>query len=224
MSVLTPLSNDPQSLTEYTQTLGVDASTFEYAEVFSLDPEMLAFLPPNPRSLIFLFPVGERDGYLEQRHQNDPPNAGPEPYFMKQFLGNACGTIAVIHSILNNLDKFKVKEGSWLSNFYNKVKDMTPDERGSYLQNDKSVQQIHEEAATEDTTPMREEDDGNHFIAFIPFNGQLWELDGRKPQPICHGTLTNFLQQVTGIITSEFYTHVPDPMETSMVLLCEKLN
>ena len=222
MSVLTPLSNDPQSLSEYTETLGADPSTYEYAEVFSLDPEMLSFLPPNPRSLLFLFPVGESDGYLEKRHKNDQPNVGPQPFFLKQFLGNACGTIAVIHSVLNNLETFKLKEGSWLANFYSKAKSMTPDERGDYLQNDESVQEIHQEAANDDTTPIREEDDGNHFIAFVPFNGKLWELDGRKPQPICHGELKDFLKQVTDIITNEFYTHIEDPMETSMVLLCAK--
>ena len=222
MSVLTPLSNDPQSLTEYTETLGVDPSTFEFAEVFSLDPEMLAFLPPNPKSLIFLFPVGEADGVLEKRHKEDAPIEGPQPFFLKQTLANACGTIAVIHSILNNKETFKVKDGSWLAKFYDKVKEMTPDERGEYLENDDTVQEVHEAAAVEDTTPIRKEDDGNHFIAFVPFNGKVWELDGRKPQPICHGDYKDFLTKVTEIITTEFYPNIEDPMETSMVLLCSK--
>lgn len=29
----------------------------------------------------------------------------PDVYYMKQYIQNACGTVALIHSVANNLDK-----------------------------------------------------------------------------------------------------------------------
>lgn len=34
--------------------------------------------------------------------KNDVPDS---IYYMKQFISNACGTIALVHSVANNLDK-----------------------------------------------------------------------------------------------------------------------
>ena len=34
-------------------------------------------------------------------------NVSPNVYFMKQFLSNACGTIALMHSVANNLDQYE---------------------------------------------------------------------------------------------------------------------
>ncbi|EAX95103.1 Clan CA, family C12, ubiquitin hydrolase-like cysteine peptidase [Trichomonas vaginalis G3] len=221
MADLPPLSNDPEILTEYTVNLGVDPDTFTFAEVFSLDPEYISLYPPNPKSLIFLYPYGKKDGPLERRHQGDPPNTGKEPFYLKQTLDNACGTIAIIHSIANNLDSFKLKRDSWIENFINDNKDKTPEERGKALEQDDEVQDAHETTANDDSTPFLEDSDSNHFIAFVPFDGKLWELDGFKKQPICHGECDDFFAKVTKIIQDDFYPNVKDPMETSMVLLCK---
>ncbi len=37
-----------------------------------------------------------------------PPDYSQAIYFLKQTVGNACGSIAVIHSIANNLEKFQL--------------------------------------------------------------------------------------------------------------------
>ena len=31
-------------------------------------------------------------------------DVSPNVYFMKQTIGNACGTVAIVHSIANNMD------------------------------------------------------------------------------------------------------------------------
>ena len=36
-------------------------------------------------------------------------------YFMKQTVGNACGTVGILHSIANNLDKVDLSELSLCS-------------------------------------------------------------------------------------------------------------
>ena len=219
MSILSPLSNDPEVMTQYAQTLGLIPDSFQCSEVFSLDPEMLAFLPPNPKSLIFLYPIGPSNGTLENRHQNDPINSNPQPWFSYQTLSNACGTIAIIHTILNNLNIFLIKENSWLDNFIKISQNMSPEERGKFIEKDDSVKSTHEATAISDDTPFVEQDLENHFIAFIEFNNQLYELDGRKPQPICHGPITNLIENATNIIQNDFYPFIDDVMRTSLMVI-----
>ena len=69
-------------------------------------------------------------------------------YYMKQTIGNACGTIALLHSIGSNLDRLQVRKGSFLDGFLSATRDMSPVERGSYLENPPeqaiSIDSIHE--------------------------------------------------------------------------------
>ena len=56
--------------------------------------------------MILLFPINEK--YEEFRKQEEEEvkakgqEVSPKVYFMKQTIGNACGTVALLHSILNN--------------------------------------------------------------------------------------------------------------------------
>ena len=52
-----------------------------------------------------------------------------------QKLDYACGVIACIHSVLNNLDKVNLAEGSVLHRFYQVVKDLAPQDRAFTLEN-----------------------------------------------------------------------------------------
>lgn len=56
---------------------------------------------------------------------------------MKQTIGNACGTVAILHAILNNMDALDIREETFLKNFYERSETMTPIERAELLENPK---------------------------------------------------------------------------------------
>ena len=57
---------------------------------------------------------------------------------MKQIVGNACGTVGILHSILNSRDSSlnQIRPGSFLDSFVSKSITMTPDERAVLLNED----------------------------------------------------------------------------------------
>jgi ubiquitin carboxyl-terminal hydrolase L3 len=107
---------------------------------------------------------------------------------MKQYAENACGTIAVIHSIMNNLDEvpFLVRPGSFLENFRNEMKGKSPEEIGKYVLHNKKMQESHKDAVHQGETKI-EEQVNYHFISLVEKDGFLYELDGCKEFPVNHG-------------------------------------
>lgn len=217
---VTPLANDPVSLTDYASTIGLDLTTFQFAELFGYDEDVFAFIPKPIYSTLFLFPVGKDDGPIETRYQEKVPLPQPIPWYTKQTVGNACGTIAVLHSILNNLDHLGVAKDSWLEKFILESADKTPEERAAMIEGNTDLIELHEETATDDTTPLDDISFASHFIAFIIKDGNLWELDGRKPQPICHGPSSDLLKDSVDIVKRDFLPHIEDIMYTSMCAFC----
>ena len=57
---------------------------------------------------------------------------------MKQTVGNACGTVGILHAILNARASplTSIQPSSFIANFATQTADMTPDERAQFLHND----------------------------------------------------------------------------------------
>lgn len=101
-----PLESDPAIITAYAQNLGL-SKTLAFHDVFSTDPEMLAFVPRPAHALLLVFPVTRvyedyrvehdkgRELYLANEHEDG------EIMWFRQTIGNACGTMGVIHSVFN---------------------------------------------------------------------------------------------------------------------------
>ena len=71
---------------------------------------------------------------------------------MKQSgtLDNACGIIACIHAILNNLgeDKITLQEGT-LASFHSACLGKTPEERAAILENYNEFKEVHQSFAAQ---------------------------------------------------------------------------
>lgn len=166
------------------------SESYQLVDVYGLEEELLAMLPPNVKAFILLFPCTEN--YEKHRKQEDEELKGKKVnsdlFYMRQYLHNACGTIALFHAVLNNLDSIEVKDGP-LKAFYENAKGLTPEERGKLLEQDKDLIDIHQKIAREGQTAAPPEDEKVlfHYAALVKVGNELFELDGRKNFPVSHG-------------------------------------
>lgn len=192
-----PLESNPEVLRTYLEALGVEGSCFETCDVFGLDEELLAMVPQPVVGVVLLYPITEDS---EKARLKELDAAGRAPindedgiYYMKQTIGNACGTIALLHIVANNRDRLHVSPKSFLGHFLEKTSDMNPVQRGAHLENppigQPNIDSIHKIAALEgdSAVPSLEEEINLHFVALVQRGGQLWELDGRRSGPVSHG-------------------------------------
>jgi ubiquitin carboxyl-terminal hydrolase L3 len=101
-----PLESDPAIITEYAHNLGLSKS-LAFHDVFSIDPELLAFVPRPAHALLLVFPVTrvyenyrvEQDKGRELYKGDTHPEG--EIVWFRQTIGNACGTMGVIHAVFN---------------------------------------------------------------------------------------------------------------------------
>lgn len=136
---------------------------------------------------------------------------------MKQTVSNACGTVAILHALLNAHIEGLIgpfPEESYCSKLLRETKDMTPDERAVYLERDDAIEAVHETAAVEGQSHQLDVNNvdthficfwygcDNHYeyiqycgkltltfvvVSFSVVDGSLYEFDGRKNFPINHG-------------------------------------
>ena len=62
---------------------------------------------------------------------------------MRQTIGNACGTVALLHSLCNNQDIADFAKDSFLETFMTRCKAANPMERADFLYEDALVEQNH---------------------------------------------------------------------------------
>ena len=69
-------------------------------------------------------------------------------YYTKQTIGNACGTIGLLHCVANSQNKLNFKAGSFLEEFLKATESLTPQARGKHLEDPPegalSIDAIHE--------------------------------------------------------------------------------
>ncbi|XP_055373725.1 ubiquitin carboxyl-terminal hydrolase [Condylostylus longicornis] len=222
MTTWLPLESNPDVMNNFLRKLGV-SDEWSIVDVYGLEPEMLEWVPKPVKAVILLFPVSE--AYEKHRKEQDeemkkePPKPVEDLFYMKQIIHNACGTIALVHSIANNKD-IHLKEGI-LKNYLDSARGLNPDERGKMLENDPTFTQTHEEVAQEGQTAADPEMQVNHhFIALINKDGTLYELDGRKSFPVEHGSTneTSFLKDAAKVC-KEFMARDPNEVRFTIVAL-----
>jgi len=217
--------------------------------VWGLDPDLLALVPRPVRAVFLLYPLGATaaalspGGEAAEGEVTAPPEGGPGsgpgavfaagsapgvPWFTRQTIGNACGTVALLHAVAAAAGAAApsgppaagpaarpplLSPDGFLSRFLLAASDLDPAQRADLLERPPpgapSLAALHAEAAGagQSRVPAADADVDLHFVALVeggappgsaPTGGErgeslsagwLWELDGRRRGPVCHGRL-----------------------------------
>jgi len=193
------IESDPGVFTELIGQIG--AKDVQVEELYDMSDEMFKKISPV-YGLIFLFKYGKE----KPKSDKVVPAANvPGLWFANQVINNACATQAIV-SVLLNRDEINL--GDTLREFKGFTGDFTPDMRGLALSNSKAIREAHNSFARpepfqiENVKTESDDDEVYHFVAYIPHNGGIYELDGLQAGPIRHGDATkkDWLQKVRPII------------------------
>lgn len=212
-----PLESNPDVMNKYMANLGLPSS-WQFSDVYGLDADLLAIVQKPVVAVSLLYPLSDKTDATEIGKQSSENSL----YFVKQTIGNACGTMCLIHAVLNNMDSIELEKSKHLIKFFEATKGMSPTDRASHLENDSEFEVAHGESALEGQTqaPGKDEDVKCHFVAFVHHSGGLWELDGRKDEPVLHGPTTpETLLEDTAVVVKKFMERDPEEVNFSVVAL-----
>lgn len=172
----------------------------EFYDVYSLDdPDLLAHIPRPAHALLVIIPMTKAwddERKAEDTHKEDYTGCGPEEpvIWFKQTIGNACGSIGLLHSVINGpASKFILPD----SDFDKIRRDAIPlnmVERAQMLYDSQPFEAAHASVAHMGDTAAPSLEDGHHvghhFVSFVKADdGHLWELEGSRKGPIDRGLL-----------------------------------
>ena len=226
-----PLESNPALVNEYIQKLGFDTSLYEFVDIFSTEDWALQMIPQPVAAVVMLYPLTE----AQTNCKDDPdsilqPSDNEKVWFIKQRIGNACGTIGLLHSLLNTPEPIRsfIQPNSWLAKFQEDTPiPLDPVEKAQRLEDDSKIASLHEEATSSETNQTSR---GNledriitHFVALVSIDGHLYELDGRKEGPVQHGvTSPTTLLQDSCRVVKKFMERDPCEMRFTILALAPK--
>jgi len=213
------LESNPEVLTKYAHKLGVQES-WGFSDVFGLDDEALKMVPSPCVGIIFLYPYSQ----VETRKKALGTCRGkkkPGVWYMSQTIGNACGAVALMHTVMNCLDRVS-QDSSFLSKFQSDTENASSGERGNLFGG--ALRDVHDELASGGQTnaPKPNADLDFHFISLVPVKGVLYELDGNNDGPIDLGPVGEgsdaFLRAAVAHVKKSYIAPFPDSNFSMMAL------
>lgn len=220
-----PLESNPELINAYIAKLGFDTSLYQFVDVFSTEDWALEMIPQPVAAVVMLYPLSEK----QEAHKDEIADSS-NVWYIKQRIGNACGTIGLLHSLMNAPEGLQASYApdSWLSNFAASCPSaMDPIQKAEHLEADNTIANLHDEATSSsiNSTDRGELDDdiNTHFVALVHSNGVLYELDGRKGGPVAHGptSATSLLSDACQVV-KKFMDRDPGEMRFTIMALAPK--
>lgn len=197
--MFTVLENNPEVMNHLGKALGM-RDNLSFYDIYSLtDPDLLAFIPRPAYALLVIIPLtptwheareteDEGKGDYEGKGEDEPV------IWFKQTIGNACGSIGLVHSLLNSGASKHITPGSTLDQIKQDALPKAMAERAKVLEDSDAFENAHAEAAqlgdTAAPATAEEYDRGQHFVSFVKAeDGHLWELEGGRKGPLDRGVL-----------------------------------
>lgn len=206
-----PLESNPQAMTQLARDIGLPPM-WAFHDCFGLDDDLLAFLPSPVLAVVLLFPF---DQEALRRGRRPQGKELPNCFWMEQHVGNACGTVAVVHALCSARDQLNMSPDSLVERFFAWARPLSPSDRGTLLGGMEELEQAAETAALAgDTEAVAADADVNfHFVAFSWVDGHVVELDGAKPSYIVHAECPqreDFMRVCAGVIREEYFARAGD--------------
>ena len=194
------IESDPGVFTELLETVG--CKTVELQELWSLDDDSLQTLQSSTGAvygLVFLF---QWIGKQQQEHaatkeplaEEDTPD---DLFFAHQITTNACATQAMLSVVLNAADLSDDDLGDTLAEFKAFTKEFPPHLKGVAISSQETIKKAHNSFARPDgfltadqqhrRAAASQENEAFHFVAYVPVNGIVYELDGLQKGPMVVG-------------------------------------
>lgn len=180
------------------KTLGLSPK-LQFHDVYSLtEPSLLALIPRPVLALLVIIPLthawhasrlaeDEKVGEYEGKGESEPV------IWFKQTIGHACGSIGLLHCLINGPAAKHIEPGSTLAKLREQAIPLGMVDRAKMLYDSQAFEEAHQSVAEMGDTaaPSAEEGHrlGQHFVAFVKVDGKLWELEGGRKGPICRGEL-----------------------------------
>eukprot|EP00531_Pseudo-nitzschia_arenysensis_P007859 CAMPEP_0116143144 /NCGR_PEP_ID=MMETSP0329-20121206/15291_1 /TAXON_ID=697910 /ORGANISM="Pseudo-nitzschia arenysensis, Strain B593" /LENGTH=243 /DNA_ID=CAMNT_0003638439 /DNA_START=69 /DNA_END=800 /DNA_ORIENTATION=- len=228
-----PLESNPALINSYISKLGYETSLYEFVDVFSTEDWALDMIAQPVAAVLMLYPLTATQLANTPKEESTDAALPPQEnvWFIKQRVGNACGTIGLLHSLLNLPEPLNcmVREGSWLEQFANDCPiPLDPIQKAAILEKDSKIEKMHDAATSDETNATdrgrtTDEDILTHFVALVCVQNRLYELDGRKQGPVDHGPTSQatLLKDAIRVI-QKFMARDPTEMRFTMTALAPK--
>jgi ubiquitin carboxyl-terminal hydrolase L3 len=186
-------------MTPLSHTLGLSTS-LHFEDIYSLDQGFLAHLPRPVLALLVIIPLTpawHASRIAEDSSKPSYTGKGPsEPVvWFKQTIGHACGSIGLLHCMINGPAKSYLSDGSIAARLREAAIPLRMEDRAQMLYDSEEFEVAHQAVAEVGDTaaPSAAEGDrlGQHFVAFVKEGGRLWELEGSRKGPLDRGALSD---------------------------------
>jgi len=218
-----PLESNPEVFNTYLGKLGVTAN-WQFNDIFGFDPELLCMIPQPCVAYILLFPITEKTeaARVSQEEQLASEKRAEGVVWMKQTIGNACGTVGIIHALLNSPVTFQ--DNSVISKFAEAAKGKNGEEIGALLESSEEIANLHKSTSQAESNQTQADESTkvrDHFVALVNVNNTLYELDGRKNRAISHGPTCadTFCLDAATVCKEKFIALDPDNTNFAAVAL-----
>lgn len=221
-----PLESNPDALNQYAAKLGLDLQVARFVDVFGFDDELLMMVPKPVHAVMLLFPLTDaHEAHSKTEAAQITKDAAPVPeslFYMRQTIGNACGTIGLLHALGSHTTHLALHPDSLLARFYQNAKLLSPEARAKLLEEEGGIASAHSAAVKDGETavPDINEKIDLHFICFTVVDGTLYELDGRKSHPVPHGPATAATTlEASAAAIKHFMARAPESLNFNAVCL-----
>ncbi|KAL7421593.1 ubiquitinyl hydrolase 1 [Cryptotrichosporon argae] len=221
-----PLEASPDVFNDWSAPLGLPPS-LTFQDLFSLDPDFLSFVGQPVHAVLLLFPSR---GALEKARDEEEKSRswdGQDVWWIKQTIPNACGSIGLLHALLNlpSTGAYALRPDSPLLQFKAESLPLTGVERAKLLDEATFFSHAHTAAAQAGQSAVPHDLDVDlHFIAFIAgVNGagekRVVELDGGRGGPLDRGPCTDLLRDVAKIVQEKYVDRADGDINFNLIVL-----